>query len=274
MKNKFKQYSKKDQQGILILISLFIFAIVVFSVGKIFKSEKADKTTSCFKSTSKSSIFILDQTSELNEQTRDEIKKRIERIIEQKVDVGEQIIFFEVNGKAVKSLTPLEFSNGNTVFCKPKAHADSDLTENDELIQRKFKKKMDELFKNEFFTKKKSDDYSPITQVLFDSSLTDFAKRSSVSYYIFSDLMEHTEKTTIYGCSSGDMAIGQYKNSRIGRAERPSFKNVNNFEFHKIPISINLKELRCRDKFWNWFTGDMIFLKDNTHKLEAFDLPG
>jgi hypothetical protein len=73
---------------------------------------------------------------------------------------------------------------------------------------------------------------------------------------VFSDMLENTKRFSMYRCSAPDAAIAEYRASRVGAKERPTFKNTQ-VRLNIIPrLDQSRRTLACRDKLWVWFFGD------------------
>ncbi len=73
---------------------------------------------------------------------------------------------------------------------------------------------------------------------------------------IFSDLMEYTDRFSLYRYAGGSQAIRTFKESRDAAVARSTFHNVS-VELDIIPRGDVFAEVgRCRDTFWTWFFGD------------------
>lgn len=97
---------------------------------------------------------------------------------------------------------------------------------------------------------------SPIAQALTDISLTAYLRGNSNTLLIFSDMLEHTDKFSLYNCSASKEVVARYRASRQGAQERPEFKNTT-VVLNLIPRLDQSKEtLKCRDALWPWFFGN------------------
>ena len=277
-RRRFKMRSEKarqDKQGKIILVCLGVIVAFFFIIRLVLNPEKYDSVTGCPTKILRSTVFILDKSSQIAEQTRNEIISRIERIIAEKVQTGEKVSFLEVNDSAYEELKPLKINDTLDYFCKPKSDADNKLTENSELIKARYKKRIKSILSNEFLKDLGGNSKSPIAQVVFDAVLSQNMNAENVSLYLFSDLMENSKDVSLYGCTDGKTAVNDYRASRSGRVERPVFRKIANIQIHVIPEKIPSDTMKCRDHFWNWFFGDMEFSKENNEpSLIWSHLPG
>ena len=268
--------AKKEKHAKYIFASIGTIAILVMSVNIFFSREKVDRASGCPQKIKKASVFILDRSMLLAEQTRTEILSRIEKIIRDKVSPGEKLTFLEINDDAYMELKPLKLVKDLDSFCKPKSEADNALTENPHLIRTRYKSQINEILKNEALKSKGGNSKSPITQVVFDAVLSQYVDAEERSLYIFSDLMENSKDVSLYNCSSGEQAVKTFRSSRSGRSERPILTKYGNVELHLMPISLSPEVLKCRTHFWKWFLGDLKFVDNRTVAFEdlLFPLPG
>lgn len=198
-------------------------------------------------------VILLDHSESISVQTGDAIVERTLKFIETNVPAGEFISVYEISKLSKSNLIP-SFEG-----CKPRQEG-SQLVENANKVVRDFanfklklKKDLSEPIKNSGEPAE-----SPIAQAITDLSLDDKHFRSSklTRLIVFSDFMEYTPKFSLYTCSSGKQAIKDFRASRGGAVERPTFRNTQVF-LNVIPRSIqNRSVLQCRDEFWAWFFGD------------------
>lgn len=263
--------SKEDKQAYQIFAGLGILILIVVVFKLLTSKEKVDRVTNCPEHIVRESVFVLDRTSPIPEQTKEEIRARIIRIINDKVEVGERITFYEVNEKAYNELKPLALSSRGSEFCKPRQEVNA-LVENQDLTRKKYDAKIKALLSSEVLKSRGSESKSPIAQVIFDVSLSQHMSNQSVSFYLFSDLMENSKDLSIYGCKNKEAAVSAYKTARIGRQLRPSFKNIKHFEIHRVPTHTTSEVVTCRDYFWNWFFGDIQDSQEVTEGRKFGDL--
>ena len=261
----------------MIFAGLGVLVLVVVGFKLATAKEKVDKKTNCPDQIVRESVFVLDRSSTIAEQTKDEIRARITRIINVKVKEGERITFYEVNDSAYTELKPLSINYEGKDFCKPKVEV-SALTENQELTRKRYNAKIKALLDMDHLKNRGRETKSPVAQVIFDVSLSEHMENKHVSFYLFSDMMENSKDISLYGCQDGKDAVEKYTSERAGRALRPTFKNISHFEVHRIPTKSTSEVISCRNYFWNWFFGD---IQQSDEVIEPFnpkdlfkDLPG
>jgi hypothetical protein len=216
-------------------------------------------------------VILLDHSESVSSQTVDAIVERTWKHIEERVPAGELISVYEITKLSKTNLKP-SFEG-----CKPRTEG-SQYVENAKKVSRDF----------ENFKKKLKADLSapikvanhpvesPIAQALIDLSLDDkhFRSEDVTKLLVFSDFLEYTPKFSLYSCSTGKQAIKDFRVSRTGAVERPSFKHVD-VQLNVIPRTIsNRAAIQCRDEFWLWFFGDNQGSCKQDACLRRDDLPG
>jgi hypothetical protein len=230
----------------LILVS--IFGLKVWSDTR----EPPSKDDGCMKSVDGKTVIVLDHSQAVAQQTKDEIVARVLNFVDsnEKVHVGDRVSVFTVSQLSKEKLVPI------FAYCKQKAEANQ-LIEKRRLVEDRYRKFRTDL-KNVVSAEIADSTETPLAQAIIDLSLSEFlngAQRSNL--LIFSDMIEHTKGFSMYRGRSKDECIRDYKGSRKGRAETPTFKKVD-IELGLIPRS-DFKgdgQIKCRDGFWPWFFRD------------------
>ena len=259
---------KKNIKYIAVIILSVILIVGLLLSQALIKKEKLDPKTGCKDYIENKSVFLIDHSEDVSSQTKEEITNRIKKIINSEVKVGELVSVYFVTELSKKNLLPA-FS-----YCKPKPPADSNaMIENEKIISKNYNEKFYTPLIDKINTTIPGAKESPIAQAIVDLSLLSQLKDAqSGKLYIFSDLIEHKDnKFSMYKqCDDASSAISIYKNS-VGTAKyRPSFNNLK-VELHMIPrASISSSIIKCRDKFWVWFFGDI----NGEALVNKFDLPG
>lgn len=286
---------KKRGVQIFAAMGVFLITVGIFMVTK--KPKNEDRRTGCPNKITRETVIVLDRSSEVSLQTKEEISNRIKNIIDRKVQVGERITIYEVNDDAYTNLRSIDLSGKGLDFCKPRDKAENALIDNVSLVHTIYESRIKKILASEVINSRGKDSKSPIAQVVFDASLSKhmlvdkkFDKDKRVSFYLFSDLMENSKDLSVYSCSNGENAISKFKQSRMGRTSasdsgladkdalaRPMFKNIANFEVHLVPTHQSEGTLKCRNKFWNWYFGILEFSEDvpkEDQQLIITSLPG
>lgn len=196
-------------------------------------------------------VIIIDHSEAVATQTLDAIVERAWSLVEDETREGEMVSVFNLSKMTRKELKP-SFSS-----CKPRKDG-SRSTEDVRRIKREFEEKFKKPLRAELAAPIGNSDESPIAQALVDLSLDDLRFRSGdvTRLVVFSDFIENSPEFSMYKCQDPANAIGQFRASRLGAVERPTFRNVD-VRMNVIPRrNISKAALQCRDKFWPWFFGD------------------
>jgi hypothetical protein len=140
-------------------------------------------------------------------------------------------------------------------LCRPRSTG-SELTESVRLIRQRysetFARPIDSVLNKIRGTGKRS----PIAEALLDVSLSHYLAAPRNTIVVFSDLLENTDRFSMYNCSSPEHAISAFRESRGGGRPRPAFRNTKIY-LNIIPRMDYRPEVwHCRDVFWAWFFGD------------------
>jgi hypothetical protein len=201
-------------------------------------------------SVSAKTVILLDHTEAIPEQTKKEIAARAINFVHDKVSVGDRVSVFTISDLSAKNLRPI-FS-----YCKPKLEANA-LIEHRRKVELDFKSKFEAPLRKALDTPIPGANESPIAQAVIDLSLSDYMRgEGHSSLLVFSDLIEHTKGFSIYKCSSTAAGIDQFRKSRPGAVQRPTFKDLA-IQLHIVPRkNIAPSAVTCRAGFWSWFFGD------------------
>ena len=114
----------------------------------------------------------------------------------------------------------------------------------------------------------------PLAEALLDIELSQHQiQPKQTRLFIFSNFLQNSQNLSFIQSTDLKTAINQFKLSRLGGVQRPTFINTTAY-LHIIPheqLTENL--LNIRDGFWIWFFGDMRGDR-STYGLERHDLPG
>lgn len=197
-------------------------------------------------------VILIDHSETVAIQTLDAIVERAWALVESETREGELVSVFNLSKMTRTELKPT-FS-----ACKPRKDG-SRGTEDVRRIKREFEEKFKKPLRAELSTSIGNSDESPIAQALIDLSLDDLRFRSAdvTRLVVFSDFIENSNPGfSIYKCQDPARAIEQFRASRLGAVERPTFRNVD-IRMNVIPRhNITRTALQCRDRFWPWFFGD------------------
>lgn len=210
-------------------------------------------------------VFVLDQTDSLSEQTRTEILARVIKFVDEKVKIGEMVTVFSVTELSKKNLTPT-FS-----YCKPASTAEG-AGQSQRFVSANYAKHFAKPLQAAVTAPIVGSKQSPLAQAIIDVSLSDYLQHpSNARLLVFSDLLEHTEGFSLYGHNHCQDAVGRFRTSRGAAVARPSFKSVD-VQLHIVPRQqVSADTEKCRNAFWKWF------FTDNVGQGAGFDqfyLPG
>ena len=172
MKRSEEQLKK---QGKLLFAGMGLLVLTVFIYKATNKKEEINRITNCPRDIKRETIIVLDKSSILSTQTQDAISARIEKILKDRVQVGERVTFYEVNDEAYINLHPLAVTESGKEFCKPKVTAENGLTENSDLIEARYLNTVKKLLASEKLKGPSKESKSPITQVVHDVAFLDQA---------------------------------------------------------------------------------------------------
>lgn len=243
--------SVKDKQGIKLIVGSGAVLATLVVLALALEEPKAGDDN-CIGSPRASTVVIIDNSQKVSEQTRREIISRVESIVRDSVEDNERVSLFRVSAMSSDSLTPV------ITLCKPRSSG-NELYEDDRAIRTRFKERFELPLSQALQLPLVESSASPIAEAVIDLSLSTFLRSEKNRVVLFSDLVEHTPSFSLYGCTSGDVAIESFRRSRRGAQERPQFRNTH-VVLNVVPRT-NLPEKttsECRDKFWMWFFGDNV----------------
>lgn len=241
-----------------------VLLIALLGASHFFKPQPLD-VNGCGSEPYGRTVVVIDASDDVTAQTKKEIIVRVKDAILHKVKDGELVSVFTVNEMSKKNLVPL------FAYCKPK-RTGNELTENNRMLERNYVKKFERPLETAVRAPTQSSKQSPIAQSLIDLSLSEFMRAEQQTHLlVFSDLMEFTEKFSLYNCTSGTKAVNEFRQSRGAAVARPTFHNVD-IELNIIPRpEISAVSGKCRDHFWVWFLGDNA---GQSARLTPSDMPG
>ncbi|MBM3496051.1 MAG: hypothetical protein FJX72_17280, partial [Armatimonadetes bacterium] len=166
-------------------------------------------------------VILIDHSEAVATQTLDAIVERAWALVESETREGELVSVFNLSKMTRNELKPA-FS-----ACKPRKDG-SRGTEDVRRIKREFEEKFKKPLRAELAAPIGNSDESPIAQALVDLSLDDLRFRSTdvTRLAVFSDFIENSPGFSMYKCQDPARAIEQFRASRLGAVERPTFRNV------------------------------------------------
>jgi hypothetical protein len=241
--------SQKDKKGVVLIAVAGAVMIGLFGAHVAVGNKPKPALDGCTGTPTANTVIVLDHSETISEQTRHEITARALAHVELKSAPNERVTVFDIGQASKKALTPV-FSR-----CKP-AQDGSRLTENVAAIKKTYQRDFIGPLKAVLDVPPANDKESPIAQSVIDISLSQYLRGEHNSLLVFSDLLEHTPKFSVYTCSDPERVISAFRESRKGAQERPVFKNTT-VTLNVIPrTDVPKGALRCRDKLWPWFFGD------------------
>lgn len=238
---------------------LAVIVLVAFWNGR---KPKPDQNH-CVEPVTASTVVVIDHSERMTTQTQDEMLSRALKHVKDKTAVNERITVFTINELSRKSLKP-SFSS-----CRP-PETGNHFTESVRLIERRFKQEFEAPLVSSLNVPLTDGAESPIAQAIIDLSLSEYLRYDRNTLLVFSDLLENTERFSMYRCSLGRDVVQRFRDVRVGAVERPKFKNTRVI-LNVIPrFDITREALKCRDYFWAWFFGD----SEGDSSLDREDLPG
>jgi hypothetical protein len=217
----------------------------------------------CLGAPTNATVIVLDHSEKMTQQTRDEIVARALSFVD-KLPTNERVTVFKISEVSKQKLEPA-FS-----MCKP-ARDGNRLYEGTKGLEKNYQTKFVAPLVKELKEAPADGKESPIAQALIDISLSHYLRAQTNTLLVFSDMLEHTPKFSLYSCRDAMRSVADLRESRRGAQERPKFLNTL-VQLNMVPRSdIPRATLQCRDQVWNWFFGD----NDGAHAATDVDyLPG
>lgn len=241
--------SEKDRKGLL-LFGVVLLVLIAFGVAKVvLDRQPRPGPDNCIGEPSRSTVVVLDHSEGISEQTREEIVARAMRHIRDNVQVNERVSVFTVSQLSKKALRPV------VSLCRPPEDGNR-VYENIQLIRKRFQQNFEQPVRSALSTPVRGSSESPIAQAITDLSLSQFLRAQANSLLVFSDMLEHTPRFSLYGCRQAESVVSRYRDAVKGAKERPTFRNTA-VSLNLIPrLDQSRETLRCRDVLWTWFFGD------------------
>lgn len=241
--------STKDKKGLALIAGVFLALVAMVTANIALGNKPKPGIDLCTGKVTQNTVLLLDYSEEISDQTFDEIKARALKYIDEKVRVGEKVTIFTVSDLSKSSLRPV------LSVCKPSEDG-SRLTEDVRHIKKRYQSQFLVPLNDALSKKPTTSRESPIAQALTDISLTQYLQGQENALLVFSDMLENTDRFSLYKCDDAKKVLSRYRASRVGAMERPQFKNTS-VQLHLIPREGRSQEiLSCRDRLWAWFFGD------------------
>lgn len=256
--------SKKDKQGYYLIAGIGLLVIAFFGFKLSQENKPKPRADNCVGIVTANTVIVLDHSDQITDQTREEIEARAMSYILNKVQPNERVSVFTVSDLSKRALAPV------VSRCRPPDEGNR-LVEDTRRLRKKFVESFEEPVRRALSIPPTASKESPIAQAITDISLSQYLRGETNTLLVFSDMLENTDKFTLYRCSSPSTVVPRYRESRKGMQERPTFKNTR-VRLNLIPIQNQSKEvILCRTQLWNWFFGD----NEGSNASVVFDyLPG
>lgn len=238
----------KDRKGVLLLSVVgVLFAGIV--LAKFATGAPSPGPNNCVGEPSENVVVLLDQSEGVSAQTQDELVSRAMTYVEDSAAINALVSVFTISKLTKQHLEPV-FSR-----CRPKSTGNP-VHENVKSIERRFSEGFERPLRDSLAIPDSGSTQSPIAQALSDLSRTRYLRGSKNTVLVFSDMLENTESFSLYHCSDPTSVVAQFRESRRGAIERPTFRNTRVI-LNLIPrMGLSSGTLKCRDALWVWFFGD------------------
>ena len=241
--------TEKDKKGAVLIASVVGVVLAIVGIKFAIGTPAKPGADGCIGKVTANTVIVLDHSETLTEQTRNEIAARALAHVREKSLTNERVTVFNVSDLSKKSLVPA-FSR-----CKPPETGNRGY-EGTSGIEKAFKRDFIEPLQAVLRTAPVNGKESPIAQALVDISLTQYLRGERNSLLVFSDMLEHTSKFSLYTCIDSKKAVAAFRESRKGGQERPQFRHTS-VSLNMIPrLDVSKPTLKCRDQVWEWFFGD------------------
>jgi hypothetical protein len=241
--------SKKDRHGLMLIATVLALVAVLLTFNWRLSDKPKPDQRNCLTPIERKTVIVVDRSDDTPTQTVREIVARVKRFALERAQENELISLFEISGASRTALNPV-FS-----ACLPQKDG-NDLFENRRHIQRYFEEHFATPLDAALARPPALSESSPISEAIIDLSASEYLDAPSNRLLVFSDLIQNSDNTSLYGCTSARQAIAQFREHRAGAIERPKFENTT-VELNIIPREgIGPATVACRDGFWAWFFGD------------------
>lgn len=257
--------SDKDRRGIWLITGVAAVVVAMLGARMALEAAPTPDEDGCIGTPDRNTVIVLDHTDQQTQQTRAEIMARALTHIEDNVQINERVTVFSVTALSRNDLRPL------ISRCKPRTEGNRAI-EDTRRVKREFADKFETPLKAALATDIAQSPQSPLAQAITDISLSKYLSGRQNALLVFSDMLENTERFSLYKCRSSEGVIHAYRSANAGRMERPHFTNT------KVSLNIvprpetSPATLKCRDVFWPWFFGDNE--GPNAQVLAPMYLPG
>ncbi len=241
--------SAKDRQGVWLIALVLIAVGAMFAFNMHLSARPKPDSRSCIAPVSRKTVFLIDLSDAIPDQTADEIRSRVLKAVSKDVQFNELVSVFVINNNSRTQLTPIFNA------CKPQKSG-SEITENVRMIEKRFSDNFQKPLERALATRPPRSSTSPVGEAVIDLSLSDYLRAPESRLVVFSDMMQNSGNYSLYGCTSAQAAIASFRQHRAGALERPTFMNTD-VRLNFIPREgVGQAVAACRQGFWAWFFGD------------------
>lgn len=241
--------SSLDRRGYALIAGLGVLAVAILAFKMSADRKPKPDARNCVGQPQESTVIVFDRSEDVSGQTIEEMKARAASYIRDSVGANALVSVFTVDDSSSYALRPL------VSLCRPRSDGNR-LVENVHSLQLQYVANFQGPIDSVLNRIEGQGKRSPIAQTLTDISLSQYLGARKNTLLVFSDLLENTERFSLYHCSSPQAVIQNFRASRTGARERPSFKNTRVY-LNVIPrLDYPASVWRCRDTLWPWFFGD------------------
>lgn len=242
-------HTRKDKQGFLLIGVVATAVIGIIALKIILDDGDKPGSDNCVGNPIANTVIVIDRSDAVTQQTLDEIRARAMAYVSDSVKDNERVTVYSVDNASTTGLAPL------VSLCRPRRHG-SRLTENVKALEKQFRANYQRPLDSILRLAPGSSSESPLAQALTDISLGRHLNARRNTLMVFSDMLENTDRFSMYRCASPNRVVEEFRRSRMGAKERPQFKNTM-VRLNIIPrLDQPVAALECRDKLWVWFFGD------------------
>jgi hypothetical protein len=241
--------TKRDKQGVMLIASVAIVVLGLLAYRGYIGYRPKPGPDNCLGKPVASTAIIIDRSETTTQQTLNEIRARAMSYVRDSVKINERVSVFSVDDLAKEALVPL------VSLCRPRRDGNR-LVENVPMLEKQFRIKFEAPVDTTLTPRQGTSTESPLAQAITDISLSRYLRSDRNTLLVFSDMLENTNRFSLYRCASPTRVIDDFRRSRTGAMERPRFRNTM-VRLNIIPrLDQSKTTLECRDKLWVWFFGD------------------
>jgi hypothetical protein len=238
-----------DRQGRILFAVIGTFVAIILTAVWLQSSKPTPDAENCIGKVTRSTVILLDHSERISTQTQDEIIARVNNHIANSVKLNERVSVFALSEDSKNRLAPL------MTACMPENQGNG-FTDNKRLVLKDFQEKFELPLRAAISSPIQGSTQSPIAQAIADLSASRYLKSEVNTLIVFSDMIENSNRLTMYGCTSPDSIIQTYRENTKGSIERPEFQSTT-IKINMIPrTDLGRTVHQCKDKFWPWFFGN------------------